>query len=150
MKMVTTIILLCLPLVAQSVELGEFKLIDGAESGVYWDFRDGLGVSALVNVAQWDQVPGLSAVFGVGIRDVSVWGGVSGYEKWLAGLKLDASKALNWNLGPIKPEVALLGAFEPNALTNKGSFGLHVGVVKAKLEDVIKVITDLFGGKKEQ
>ena len=132
---------------AQAVDLGGVKLLENAESGIYWDFRDGLGISALVTVAQYDQVPSLTAVFGLGIRDVSIWGGTKGYEKWLGGLKLDASKALNFNLGPIKPAVSLLGAFEPSALTNKASFGVNVEIVKAKLQDVIDVVVGIFGGK---
>ncbi|MBI4151839.1 hypothetical protein HY496_02615 [Candidatus Woesearchaeota archaeon] len=133
------------PIHGQAIE--GVKFLETAESGVYWDFRDGLGVSALVTVAQWDQVPSLTAVFGVGIRDISIWGGTKGYEKWLAGLKLDGSKALNFNLGPIKPSVSLLGAFEPSALTNKASFGVNVEIVKAKLQNVLDVVLGIFGGK---
>ena len=122
-------------------------LADGFDAGIYWDFRDGSGTAGLLNIARRGPL-GFSV--GIGVRDPEIWGGTTRWQKLLAGIDLDASAALKWNLAPIRPAISVLGAFEPEALTNKGSFGVMVKVIKTDIPDVIGFLKSIFEIKKEE
>ena len=154
LRLITTIVLVCAFLLSPSVARTEglnigngIVLGDGFDAGLYWDFRDGVGTAGLMNVIRRGYV-GVSV--GVAVRDPEIWGGTTRWQKLLAGIDLDASKAFKLQLGPIKPAISLLGAFEPDALTNKGSFGLMVKVIRADIPDVIKWVNEILNPKQKE